>query len=63
MADLGPQNPMHNRPPRQHVELLEQKSVKTITWTDIRKMSGEEYGRALKDTDLGPQIEALLAGY
>lgn len=51
---------MHNRPERQHVELVEQKSVKKITWADIRKMSGEEYARALKDTDLGPQIEELL---
>jgi len=39
MADLGTTNPMHARPPKQHVELVEQKSVKKITWADIRKMS------------------------
>lgn len=52
---------MHGRPAKQHVELVEQKSVKKITMTDVRKMSAEQYEAALKDTDLGRQIEALLA--
>ena len=52
---------MHTRPPKQHVELVEQKSVKKITMADVRKMSSEEYARALKDSALGPQLEALLA--
>ena len=32
MSDLGPSNPMHARPPKQHIELVEQKSVKKINW-------------------------------
>jgi hypothetical protein len=60
MADLGTTNPTHARPLKQHVELVEQKSVKKITLADIRKMSGEEYARALRDTDLARQIEELL---
>src|SRR5262249_44790152 len=60
-SDLGPTNPMHTRPPKQHVELVEQKSVKKITMADVRKMSAEQYEAALKDTDLAPQIETLLA--
>ena len=60
-SDLGPTNPMHTRPPKQHVELVEQKSVKKITMADVRKMSAEQYDAALKDTDLAPQIEALVA--
>jgi len=60
-SDLGPTNSMHTRPPKQHVELVEQKSVKKITMADVRKMSSEEYARALKDSALGPQLEALLA--
>ena len=60
-SDLGPKNPMHSRPPQQHVELVEQKSVKKITMADVRKMTAEQYEAALKDSDLGPQLEALLA--
>jgi hypothetical protein len=60
-SDLGPTNPMHTRPAKQHVELVEQKSVKKITMADVRKMSSEEYARALKDSDLGLQLEVLLA--
>jgi hypothetical protein len=51
---------MHNAPVKQHVELVEQKSVKKITMADVRKMSAEQYDAALKDSDLGPQLEALL---
>lgn len=61
MADLLPDNPMHSRPPKQHVELVEQKSVRKITLADVRKMSAEQFASALRDTDLGPQVEALLA--
>jgi len=61
MADLGERNLLHNRPERQHVELVDQKSVKKITLADIRKWSAEEYAAALNDTDLAPQVEALLA--
>ena len=60
-SDLGPTNPMHTRPPKQHVELVEQKSLRKITMADVRKMSAEQYDAALKDTDLAPQIEALAA--
>jgi hypothetical protein len=60
-SDLGPTNPMHTRPSKHHVELVEQKSVKKITMADVRKMSAEQYEAALKDSDLGPQLEALLA--
>jgi hypothetical protein len=49
------------RPARaMRIALVEKKTVKKISWADIRKMSGEEYARALKDTGLGPQIEAQL---
>lgn len=60
-SDIGPTNPMHTRPPKQHVELVEQKSVRKVTMADLRKMSSEQYQGALNDTDLAPQIEALLA--
>src|SRR5215469_2562112 len=60
-SDLGPKNPMHNAPVKQHVELVEQKSVKKITMAEVRRMSAEQYEAALKDTDLAPQIETLLA--
>jgi hypothetical protein len=60
-SDLGPTNPIHTLPPKQLVGLVEQKSVKKITMADVRKMSAEQYEAALKDTDLGPQLEALLA--
>jgi len=62
-SDLGEKNPFHNRPERQHVELVDQRSVKKITWADIRKMSPEQYAAALADTDLAPQIEALLQNF
>jgi hypothetical protein len=60
-SDLGPTNPIQTLPPKQHVELVEQKSVKKITMADVRKMSAEQYEAALNDSDLGPQLEALLA--
>lgn len=59
-SDFGETNPMRERPPVQHVDLVEQKSVKKITMADVRKMSSEQFEAALKDTDLGPQINALL---
>jgi len=59
-SDLGPSNPLQTRPAKQHIELVEQKSVKKITMADVRKMTAEQYEAALKDTDLGPRLEALL---
>lgn len=59
-GDFDETNPMHERPPAQHVQVVEQQSVKKIGWADVRKMSSEQYEAALNDTDLGPQINALL---
>jgi hypothetical protein len=60
-SDLNNHNPVHYPPRRTHVELVEQKIVKKLTMVDVRRLSAEQFAAALKNTDLGPQIEALLA--